>query len=141
MSKENIELIKTIYIKFGERNYDGVLDHFADDFEWFAADNSPLADRSPYHGVNEVRDGVFARIAAGFEKLTVEADEILAAGDRVVVLGYYQGKFRGKTDEFRTQVAHIWKLRDGKAVKFQQYVDTLKIARDASAQLEQAAGN
>ncbi len=137
MSKENIELIKTIYKKFGERNYEGVLEHFADDFEWFAANSSPLADRSPYRGLSEVREGVFARIAAGFEKLTVKPDEIFGAGDRVVVLGYYHGKFRGNADEFRTQVAHIWTLRNGNAVKFQQYLDTLKVSKDAKG-LEQA---
>jgi len=47
------------------------------------------------------------------------------------VLGHYRGKFRSKTDEFRTQVAHIWTVRDGKATK--QYLDTLKVARDAAA--------
>jgi hypothetical protein len=76
---------------------------------------------------------VFERITAGFESLTIEAEETFEGQGRVVVLGYYRGKFRGKTDEFRTQVAHIGTVRDGKATKFQQYVDTLKVARDAAA--------
>lgn len=134
MSENNKTIIQDIYKAFGERDYDKVLTFFATDFEWYAADNSPLADQSPYHGVDAVRTGVFDRIAAGFEKLEVVPDELFTAdGERVVVLGYYHGKFRGKADEFRTQVAHIWTVRDGRAVKFQQYLDTLKVSTDAAA--------
>ena len=131
MSDRNIQLINEIYSAFNHRDYEGVLAHFTPDFEWLAADNSPLADQSPYRGIDAVRTGVFDRIAAGFERLEVSRDETFAGDDRVVALGHYQGSFRGRSDEFRTQVAHIWTVRDGRATRFQQYVDTLKIARDA----------
>ena len=133
MSQANIELIERIYDAFGKRSYEEVMANFTEDFEWNAADSSPLADRSPYHGVPEIREGVFDRIAAGFERLEVVADEVFAAdGGRVVVLGYYHGRFSGGQDDFRTQVAHIWTVKDGKAVKFQQYLDTLKVSKDAA---------
>jgi len=130
MSLENIELIEKTYESFGNRDYEAVMANFADDFEWYAADSSPLADQSPYRGIDAIRNGVFNRISAGFEKLTVKEDEIFEADGRVVVLGYYHGKFRGKESEFRTQVAHIWTFDDGKLSKFQQYLDTLKVAED-----------
>lgn len=134
MPDDNTEMVQRVYEVFANRDYEAVMSHFAEDFEWHAADSSPLADMSPYNGVEAVRQGVFARIEAAFEKLVVVPDEIFNAdGGRVVVLGYYHGKFRGKTDEFRTQVAHIWTLRGGRAVKFQQYLDTLKVSRDSSA--------
>jgi len=128
----NIALIKKLYESFAARDYEAVMSNFADDLVWIAADNSPLADQSPYHGVPAIRTGVFERIAAGFEKLIVVADEIFEAdGGRVVVLGHYHGKFRGGAEEFKTQVAHIWTVRDGQGVRFQQYLDTLKVARDS----------
>jgi ketosteroid isomerase-like protein len=130
MSKENIDVVKTIYQAFGSRNFEAVLSHFVNDFEWIAAESSPLADRSPYHGIDAVREGVFDRIAAGFELLTVDVDEIFEADGRVVVLGHYRGRFRGKAEVFSAQVAHIWTVQGGKAAKFQQYVDTLRIVRE-----------
>ncbi|MEP6788182.1 MAG: nuclear transport factor 2 family protein [Acidobacteriota bacterium] len=133
MSENDKAIIDEIYVAFNSRNYEDILGHFTEGFEWIAAENSPLADLSPYRGIDAIRTGVFDRIAAGFESLTVKADEIFAGEDRVVVLGYYHGKFRGRSDEFRAQVAHIWTVGDGKAKRFQQYVDTLKIARDASS--------
>ena len=129
-----MEIVKAIYEAFSARDYEGVMSHFAEDFVWNAAENSPLADQSPYHGVPAIRAGVFERIDAGFEKLIVVPDEIFSAdGGRVAVLGYYHGKFRGSDDEFKTQVAHIWTVEDGRATRFQQYLDTLKVARDSGA--------
>ncbi len=131
--EDNIAMVERVYEVFASRDYEAVLSHFAHDFVWHAADSSPLADQSPYHGVDAVRTGVFARIEAGFEKLVVVPDEIFAAdGGRIVVLGYYHGRFRGKTQEFRAQVAQIWTLRDGRATRCQQHLDTLKVAREAS---------
>ena len=132
MSKENIDLIEAVYEAFGSRNFEAVLGHFVNDFEWIAAESSPLADRSPYHGIDAVRKGVFDRIAVAFEMLTTDVDEMFEADDRVVVLGHYRGRFRGKAEDFSAQVAHIWTVRRGKAAKFQQYVDTLQIAKIAA---------
>jgi uncharacterized protein len=129
MSDNNIELIKTIYGHFNAREYDNIVPHFADDMTWVSADNSPLADESPYHGPAKIRERVFGRIDAGFEKLEIRIDEIYGADEgRVVVLGYYIGRMRGKPEDSETQLAHIWTIRGGKAIKFQQYVDTFKIA-------------
>ena len=128
MSQENISVINRIYEVFGQRDFAAVLDLFGPTIEWIAAVNSPLADRSPYRGLDEVRDGVFTRIAAGFESLMVRVDEIFSAGDKVVALGFYDGVYNANGKRFQAQVAHIWTLADGKAVKFQQYVDTYQLA-------------
>lgn len=128
MSEENTELIKTIYTFFNQRQYDDIIPHFAGEMTWNAADSSPLADESPYQGPASIRERVFGRIEAGFEKLTVRIDEIFGAEGRVVVLGYYDALPKGRETPSQIQLAHIWTVRDGKAVKFQQYVDTYTIA-------------
>jgi ketosteroid isomerase-like protein len=134
MSDTNLALIDEIYDAFNRRDYESVLAKFTPDFEWVAAENSPLADQSPYHGIDSICSGVFDRIAAGFERLEVMPDEVFTGDDgRVVMLGYYHGRFRGGSEDFRTQVAHIWTIRDRKAIKFQQYLDTLKVSSDAAA--------
>jgi len=68
--------IKTLYARLGERDYEAVMSYLADDIVWIVADNSPLADRSPYHGIAEVRSGIFERLTTGFDKLVFDADEI-----------------------------------------------------------------
>ena len=128
MSQENISVINRIYEAFGQRDFAAVLDLFGPTIEWIAALNSPLADRSPYRGLDEVREGPLMRIAANFESLMVRVDEIFGAGDKVVALGFYDGVYKANGKRFQAQVAHIWTLADGKAVKFQQYVDTYQLA-------------
>ena len=90
--------IETLYARLGERDYEAVMSYLADDIVWIVADNSPLADRSPYHGIAEVRSGVFERLSAGFDKLVFDADEIFECngGERVVALGYYYFRFHGQ---------------------------------------------
>ena len=128
----NITDIEQAYVSLNARDYEAVMSHLADDIVWIVADNSPFAADSPYHGIDKVRSGIFERLTAGFESLTFDADEIFEGdGGRVVALGYYHGRFRGKDEDFTAQVAHIWTISEGRAVKFQQYLDTLQVAHDA----------
>ena len=52
-----------------------------------------------------------------------------------MVLGYYYGKFRGRAEEFKAHrsLTSGQSAKD-RAVKFQQYLDTLQIARDSGSQ-------
>src|SRR5438132_450584 len=71
---ENRAIVEEIYVAFNGRDYENVVSHFTEDIEWIVAENSPFADLSPYHGINAIREGVFERITAGFESLTIEAE-------------------------------------------------------------------
>jgi len=128
MSQENIKVVKSIYQAFEQGDIPAVLNLFDPAIEWIAAENSPAAQGSPYHGLDEVREGVFMRIASGFEGFVIKVDELLDAGDRIVMLGYYLGTRKATGKKFKAQVAHIWKIVGGKAVKFQQYTDTYQLA-------------
>jgi ketosteroid isomerase-like protein len=131
MSQKNIDVINRIYEAFGKGNIPAVLELFDPAIEWIAADNSPLADRSPYRGLTAVREGVFLRIAAAFERMEIRVDELLDAGDKVVMLGFYNGVRKANGRHFQAQVAHVWTIAAGKAVKFQQYTDTYQLAESA----------
>jgi uncharacterized protein len=131
MSQENVNVIKRIYEAFGRGDIPAVLDLFAPTIEWIAADHSPLADRSPYRGVPEVREGVFMRAVAAFD-VTIEVDELFEAGEKVVMLGFYHGVRKATGKRFRAQAAHIWTMAAGKVVKFQQYTDTYQLAETAT---------
>ena len=74
VSTENLNTIRKVYAAFGAGDYAAVLSYFDPELEWFAADSSPLADKSPYRGLEAVRTGFFDRIAASFERLEVRVD-------------------------------------------------------------------
>jgi ketosteroid isomerase-like protein len=131
MSQENINVVKNIYKAFGQGDIPAVFELFDPAIEWIAAENSPAAAGSPYHGLNEVREGVFMLIGADFPEFSIRVDELFDAGDKVVMLGFYVGVRKATGKRFQAQVAHIWTIAAGKAVKFQQYTDTYQLAESA----------
>ncbi len=129
MSRENVAQVEAIYAAFGAGDVPGVLSRMSPDIVWHEAENFPYADRNPYLGPEAVLTGVFARIGEEWDGFTVVPDDLLDAGDTVVVLGRYRGSYKATGRTLDAQLVHVWRLEDGKVVRFQQYTDTLQTAR------------
>jgi uncharacterized protein len=127
----NMDAVNKIYAAFAARDIPAVIELFDPSIEWVAAENSPLADRSPYRGLKQVVEGVFTRIGLEFPGLAIQVDEFLDAGDKIVMLGRYHGIRKATGKAFHAQVAHIWTIAAGKVTKFQQYLDTYQVAETA----------
>jgi ketosteroid isomerase-like protein len=129
MSQQNVDLVRAIYAAFAAGDMPGVLSLVSPDIVWNEAENFPYADGNPYLGAEAVLQGVFARIGAEWDGFGATPDEILDAGDTVVVLGRYRGTFKGTGKRLDAQLAHVWRIAGGKAARFQQYTDTLQTAQ------------
>ena len=129
MSQENVALIRGIYDGFAAGNVAAVLGAMSPDIVWNEAENFPYADGNPYVGPQAVAEGVFARCIGEWDGFAVSVEEILDAGDTIVALGRYGGSCKATGKAMNPQLAHVWRVADGKAVAFQQYVDTLQVAR------------
>ncbi len=55
------------------------------------------------------------------------AKEFLEAGERTIVLGHFQGRGKASGRLLAAPYAHVWTLRDGKAVRFRARADTVRI--------------
>jgi ketosteroid isomerase-like protein len=71
---------------------------------------------------------VFARIGADWEDFRVEMGELVGSEDTVVAIGSYSGTYHATGKPMTVRVVHVWRLRDGKVVAFEQFTDTLKVA-------------
>ena len=129
MSRENLDLIRGLYGAFEAGDIPGVLGRMAPDMEWNEAENFPYADGNPYRGHDAIVGGVFARLGGEWDGFSPVPDEFLDAGDTIVVLGRYRGACKATGKPLDAQMAHVWRIRDGKAVHFQQYTDTLQVAK------------
>ena len=103
----------------------------APDAEWIVTDGFPAGGR--YVGQVEIYEQFFSALYERFSEFDSNVNEIIAAGDTVVVLGYYSGRTKFTEVTFTSPFAHIWKLENGKIVQFRQYADTLLIERALSA--------
>jgi ketosteroid isomerase-like protein len=58
-----------------------------------------------------------------WENWRCEAEEFIAHGDHVVVLARYRGRGKGSGAPVDTQGAHVWTMRNGKAVRLEIFAD------------------
>ena len=133
MPQENVAIIRSLYEAFARGDVPVALGHMQPDIVWYEAEGNAYADGNPYRGPEAVLSGVFARLVGEWDGFTVEPQEFLDAGDTVVVLGRYKGTYKATGRAQDAQMAHIWRLRDGKIAGFQQLVDTLHLARVTGA--------
>jgi ketosteroid isomerase-like protein len=133
MSEQNVDLIRSIYDAFAAGDIAGVVGRMGEDMVWNEAENFPYADGNPYRGAEAILGGVFARLGSEWDGFAAVPEEFLDAGETVVVLGRYRGTFKATGSVLDAQLAHVWRVADGKAVHFQQYTDTLQAARVTGA--------
>lgn len=125
---DNVEFMRELYGAFATGDIPKVLGSMSDDIEWWEAEGNPWNVGRAFVGPQEVIDGVFARIGSEFEGFEVVPDRFLGDGDHVVMIGRYRGKGVETGKLLDAQVVHVWTVRDGKAARFEQFVDTRQLA-------------
>jgi len=133
MSLENVGLMRSLYEAFGRGDVPVVLGAMDPGIVWNEAENFPYADRNPYVGPDAVLQGVFMRLATEWDGFSVSLEEVHGAGDVVLATGRYGGAYKKTGTRIHAQFAHVWKVRGGKVVSFQQYTDTLQASRAVGA--------
>jgi ketosteroid isomerase-like protein len=130
--QDQAEMVRGLYDAFAKGDVPTVLGAFAPDIVWNEAEGFVYADGNPYIGPQAVLDGVLIRLATEWEGVSIVPEEFIASGDTVVAQGRYRGKHKVTGRSVNAQFAHVWKLRNGQVVAFQQYTDTAQF-RDAAA--------
>ncbi|HEX4187066.1 MAG TPA: nuclear transport factor 2 family protein [Solirubrobacteraceae bacterium] len=118
MSQANVEIVRALYEYFN-RTGGPNLDVFAADFEWHARADFPDAGT---HTGHEGLLGLIAKWDAAFDHLRLEADELIDAGDHVVVLARIRGQIRGTAQKVELPEVQVWRMRDGQAVEVRAYL-------------------
>ena len=119
MSHENVEIVRRAYESFNRWAAHPEADPLANpevesllhpEVELHTYPNSPEA------GVYRGRDAAVAynqRLFEQFESVRIELDEVLPAGDSVVVMSRQHAIPRGGQAPMVVQVVELWRIRDG----------------------------
>src|SRR5688500_11699205 len=128
----NVDIIRAGYGDFLSGNIPGVIERFADDCTVEIAG----APEVPYAGTYRNR----AELAGCFQKLgenvtisRFEPREYFANGDRVLALGYYEGKVNRNDAPFAADWVMAWTVRDGKIVGMQEIADPAQLRKGFAA--------
>ena len=122
--RSNGEVVKGLYDAFARGDVAAVLGAFDGQIHWMEAEGFLYADRNPYTGPQAVAEGVFQRLVTDVDGFAVAPEHFIEGADAVVVEGRYRGTMKATGVPVDAQFAHIWRLRNGKVVRFQQYTDT-----------------
>lgn len=127
----NLDKIKAVYDAFAKGDIPTVLEALSADIEWTEAEGFPYG--GTYRGPRAVLEGVFMRLGSEWNGFAAVPHDFIDGGDAVVALGKYSGTYKATNKSFQAEFAHVWKFREGKAVRFVQYVDTVLVQRAVSA--------
>jgi uncharacterized protein len=119
MSQENVELVRRMLDVYNERSFADNVELIDPAIVWDLS-RVELPDGAVYTGRLELT-GFVETWEEGFESEHVEAQEILDAGDRVVVFVRHRGRGRLSGIEVDQTFAMVWTMRDGRAVRMDMY--------------------
>lgn len=125
----NVAVIDGLYKAFSTGDVPAVLGAMDKKIVWNEAEGNKMAKGNPYIGPDAVLNGVFVPVLAEHEYFKVDNIKLHEMNDnKVLATLRYDGKYKESGKAYNAQVAHLWTLKDGKIVAFQQYVDTKKLA-------------
>jgi ketosteroid isomerase-like protein len=118
MSQENVELARRGYDAFnrGEVAFE-LLDP---EIEW--SEGTDVPEPQVYHGHDGVRRQQ-ERFREAWASFSIEPEEFIEAGDQLVVMVKLVAQGKGSGVEVEARGAHVWTVRDGRAVRLEMYVD------------------
>jgi len=127
---QNVQTVQKAYADFSRGDLAAVMGAFADDIQWITPGYSELSGER--QGKDEVA-GFFRMLQEQWEFLAFEPSDYIAAGDCVVALGRYEARSRQTRRTAATHWAMVWTFRDGKVVRYQEYLDTATVEGAAAA--------
>lgn len=121
-------IIENMYNAFAEGNIPVVLESMDENIVWNEAEGNAYADGNPYKGPDAVLIGIFSRLGADWENFKLEDIQLHEmANNKVLATLRYHGKNIKTGSLIDAQAAHLWTIKDGKVIGFQQYVDTKQL--------------
>ncbi|MCT2407156.1 nuclear transport factor 2 family protein [Chryseobacterium antibioticum] len=119
----NLEIVKSTYEgKTSEENGANLAQYAADHISWTEAKGFPYA--GTYIGLENVVKNVFSRLGSEWIDYKFTPEDYVSSDDKVVAYGSYTGTNKVSGKHLEARVAHIWKLKDGKIISFEQFVDS-----------------
>ena len=116
----NAQLVNDAYAAFGRGDIAAVLDLVADDVDWSSPRTLPHGGE--FHGKTEV-GGFFKGIGANWTALPLDVEAVGEVGNELVVAILRADGTRGSGAQQSYGAAHAFTVRNGKIIRFREYVD------------------
>ena len=127
-TEKNVQTVKDFFAAIGRGDKEGLLALIAEDIEWIiSGEDWPLAGTHRGHaGLADL-----LQTASKSIETSTEPREFVAQGDRVLVVGFAEGKIKATSKTFEDHFVFAITVRDGKLTNIREYIDTQALARAA----------
>ncbi len=121
------QVVKKLYAAFEHGDIAAVETLIAPDATWtYYGPPSALPFGGVRHGPKGVAD-FFAKVGETLSNPVAGQREFLVDGDTVIVPGFEESTVKSTGIRYRAENVHIFKIRDGKIVRFEEFIDSGKV--------------
>lgn len=124
---KNEDLIRKGYDSFNRGDIPAVLELLDENIEWHEPEWVVAPVGGVKHGREQVLRDIFQTTPENWDGFLVEPRETYAAGDTVVAEGAFKAQPKGGGTWITVPFAHVWRIRDGKAVSLHAYMDVKEL--------------
>jgi uncharacterized protein len=137
MSQENVEIVRRVYASVGRGVDEGLWDQFSPDFvaDW----SRRLVDPEVVRGPEQVRSYLTRNLEAWGEGFSIEPDQLIDAGDKVLAFNRVIGRGKVSGAQVEARIAAVWTFREGKPVAMEYFGEDRAAALEAAGLSEQDA--
>ena len=82
-----------------------------------------------FEGKSVILRDVLTPFIATWTRLSVTPERFIAAGDDMVVQGWYRGRHHATGRPMEARFTHTWTFRNSKAIRFEMLADTIQFFR------------
>lgn len=125
--KRAIDVVKAFYSAAESGRIEELPSLLAPDVCWIEMEGSIYG--GTYRGPGEVVSAVFAPLGSEWQGYAFHLERLLDAGDSAIAAGHYTGTYLKTGKPMRCRTLHVWDVRDGMIVRFEQFCDTLVMSR------------
>jgi ketosteroid isomerase-like protein len=123
--------LEAVYEHWSAGDWTPRFEFYGDDFEWGWSDEFPGI--AGVYVDTETPNPRLQGWLSGWDSWRCEAEDYVRFAGVVVVLTRYRGRGKGSGVELDVEGAHVWRIRDGKAVRLEIFADrerALRVAAD-----------
>lgn len=122
-----VGVVEDLYAAFKAHDVERCRTIMHPEIEWNQMPGFPGGGR--WRGPDQIFEKVFQPFQDHWTGFRSQIDEIRADGDTVFAIGRYTGTFNATGRSIDAGLVHVFRVRDGLVVRFDQYTDTAMIAQ------------
>ena len=115
-----VDVVRGVYEAFARRDAAAILAALDDSLEIF---QTPLLPWGGSHRGLAGAQAFFGKLLAHIDS-RVSVERFIEAGDDIVVVGRTRGTVNATRRPFDVPIAHVWRIVDGRATRWEAYIDT-----------------